>query len=186
MIFLFSLGFFLSASSELDVKRWLAFLRLSHILVALLGLVFSYSGGYIFSAVYCLGHGVSASLLFYLFLLCYSSSGSRNWYIVVHTASRGFLWKMLVVLGLLTVSSFPPSISFFSEVYILSARLPFSCVLLLFQVYLFFGGLVPLVLVGFLSVKATRFRGISVPLGVASALVFFGLFSVWLLGIFWL
>lgn len=65
--FLAAILFFLSASRELDGKRWLAFLSLSHILVVLGCLCvggWSLSG---LSILYCLGHGLSAGVTF-LFL----------------------------------------------------------------------------------------------------------------------
>jgi hypothetical protein len=59
----------------------------------------------------------------------------------------GGTWLMLVgVLRFLTLCSFPPSIQFFSEVFILASS-SFSAVYLIFWgAYLFLGGLVPLVL----------------------------------------
>lgn len=64
---LVSVLFFFSASRELDGKRWLAFMRLSHILVVSACLcVGDYELGGL-SFLYCLGHGLSAGVTF-LFL----------------------------------------------------------------------------------------------------------------------
>ncbi len=70
--------FFFRASRELDGKRWLAFLRLSHIVVAATCLCVS---GFDLSSVsffYCLGHGLSAGVRFILLWGLYEVTGSRN------------------------------------------------------------------------------------------------------------
>lgn len=61
-----ALGFFLMAVRELDVKRWLALMRLAHISVAALCIRL---GDYQVSSlcfVYSLGHGLSAACMFLL------------------------------------------------------------------------------------------------------------------------
>lgn len=64
---LVSVLFFFSASRELDGKRWLAFMRLSHILVVSACLCVGDCGLGGLSFLYCLGHGLSAGVTF-LFL----------------------------------------------------------------------------------------------------------------------
>lgn len=70
--------FFCGAACELDGKRWLAFLRLAHIVIACLCLCvtrWDLSG---LCFYYRLGHGLSAGLIFLLLWLCYEVSGSRK------------------------------------------------------------------------------------------------------------
>lgn len=78
LMFGVSLLFFFRSCSELDTKRWLAFLSLSHILVSLVGLYFLKGGELFISLLYCLGHGLSAGLLFYLFMILYRVGGTRK------------------------------------------------------------------------------------------------------------
>lgn len=73
-----SVLFFLAACRELDGKRWLALLRLSHIVIAATGLrVLGYEEGFV-PLLYCLGHGLSAGLMFMVLWVLYDISGSRN------------------------------------------------------------------------------------------------------------
>lgn len=61
-----SLFFFLSSCAELDGKRWLAFMRLSHIVVPAACLCLGGFGLFSVSFLFCLVHGVSAGLVFIL------------------------------------------------------------------------------------------------------------------------
>lgn len=154
---LFSLFFFVTASSELDGKRWLAFLRLAHIVVPFLGLFISDWVGVNFVFLYCLGHGVSAGLVFGLLWYFYELSNSRNW-LLLKSRINGKMTMMVVVFSLLTLCSFPPTIQFFCEVNLLSLSSGFLIYILFWSVYLFFGGLVPLVLCGHLLVRNEYFE----------------------------
>lgn len=74
----FMMVYFLRASTELDGKRWLAFLSLSHITVVALRL---FSRGFItrnVGFIYSVGHGLSAGLLFILLWWGYEVVGSRK------------------------------------------------------------------------------------------------------------
>lgn len=77
LIFMFSLLFFVSSASELDNKRWLAFLSLSHIMISIIG-VYWCPTDYVLSLSYCVGHGISAGLLFYRFMVMYNRVGTRK------------------------------------------------------------------------------------------------------------
>lgn len=57
---LLTILFFFSACRELDRKRWLAFLRLSHIVVPVVCVSVVGCEGLGVSFLYCLGHGLSA------------------------------------------------------------------------------------------------------------------------------
>ena len=61
-----SILFFFSATRELDGKRWLAFLRLSHIVIASVCLCVSGFEGSRLAFVFSLGHGLSAGVVFIL------------------------------------------------------------------------------------------------------------------------
>nr|YP_010939818.1 NADH dehydrogenase subunit 4 [Megalobenedenia derzhavini]WLG31381.1 NADH dehydrogenase subunit 4 [Megalobenedenia derzhavini] len=149
LVFLFSLFFFFNSFLELDSKRWLAFLSLSHILVGLVGLFSNPWAQNQISSFYCLGHGISAGLLFYLFLCLFSISGSRNWIILSSSNSNSLVIRLVAVTSLITLASFPPSIQFISEVLILINSFFSVSLLYLFILYLFIGGLIPVLLLSY-------------------------------------
>lgn len=143
--------FFMAAISELDGKRWLAFLSLSHITIACLCLSIGGFGSLELSMLYCVGHGISAGLVFMLLWWFYDVCGSRSWLVVKNSVGGRLGFRVLCVGSLCTSASIPPTIQFFREVGILVdcswTSLGF---LALVCFYLFFGGLVPLFLVGYL------------------------------------
>nr|ANF28287.1 NADH dehydrogenase subunit 4 [Schyzocotyle acheilognathi] len=149
----FSVFFIITASTELDGKRWLAFLSLAHILVAFLGF---YVCGYDLIPLvflFCLGHGLSAGLVFGFLWLFYDVSNSRNWLLLKSGVSSNAL-SFVVVFGLLSLCSFPPTLQFFCEVGLVGQS-SFSLLCLLFWcLYLFFGGVVPLILCGHILIRS--------------------------------
>lgn len=137
--------FLISASSELDGKRWLALLRLSHIVVPFLGLFVCRWDLSSVIFLYSLGHGLSAAIVFGLLWMFYSITNTRKW-ILLKGGIRGTVIVLLTSISLLSLCSFPPTIQFFSEVSLLTLSY-FSCSYLVFWgFYLFLGGVVPLVL----------------------------------------
>nr|YP_009867148.1 NADH dehydrogenase subunit 4 [Diplostomum ardeae]QKG04347.1 NADH dehydrogenase subunit 4 [Diplostomum ardeae] len=147
--FFLSVLFFLMASWELDGKRWLAFLSLSHIIIC--AVCFSSclydSSSLLF--LYSLGHGLSAGLMFIMLWWGYNLSGSRNWLILKVVLGGSLYFRVLICLGLCTVASLPPVVQFFIEVLVINSAGLLSFVLfLLFCVYLFFSSLVPLFFLG--------------------------------------
>lgn len=163
LILVASVVYFMSSCRELDGKRWLAFLSLSHISVCCFGLCvcdfFKSSLPYYF----CLGHGLSAGVTFVFLWFMYDFIGSRNWMVL----KGGFMGNTLVVyfcvLSLFSAASIPPTITFFSEVLFVESGIHKALVLVcLFCVYLFVGGLIPLFLLGSLL-------GYGVGLGIRSS-----------------
>nr|QWT69516.1 NADH dehydrogenase subunit 4 [Paragonimus westermani] len=167
-----TLLFFFSASRELDGKRWLAFMSLAHILVPAVCLCASGFDGLGLSFLYCLGHGVSAGVMFLFLWLAYEVSGSRNWAVLKFGLSGSLLMRFLAGSCLCTVASIPPTVQFFCEVYTLCEAGPLT-VGFIFGLfcYLFCGGLVPVFV---LSGLLTRHYSI----GCGSGCVFVGLSSV--------
>lgn len=166
---LFGLGcsvlFFLSSCVELDGKRWLAFLRLSHIVVACVCLgTSSFSiGGLCF--LYCLAHGLSAAVIFMFLWVVYDLTGSRNWGILKFGLRSSLLLRCVCVACLCTSCSLPPTLQFFCELRVLLESGFISWLYVLgFCLYLFLGGLVPLFLAGCLLTRHYRVgvRGSSV------------------------
>nr|QXU59660.1 NADH dehydrogenase subunit 4 [Cephalochlamys namaquensis] len=148
----FSIFFIITASNELDGKRWLAFLSLSHILVPFLSFFVCPYGTINLSFFYCLGHGLSAGLVFGFLWYFYDKTGTRNW-LLLKSGISGISSMFIVIFGLLSLCSFPTTIQFFCEVFIVVSS-SFSWVYLVFWcLYLFFGGLIPLVLCGHLLVR---------------------------------
>lgn len=137
------------ASRELDGKRWLAFMRLSHIAVSCLCLCVCRYDRASVSFLYCLGHGLSAGVTFLLLWLIYEVSGSRNWEILKYCLSGSHLLRVVRVACVCTVASIPPMVQFFSELLILCEGGFVSVVVMgIMFFYLFMRGLVPLFLVG--------------------------------------
>nr|YP_009144949.1 NADH dehydrogenase subunit 4 [Calicophoron microbothrioides]AKJ83398.1 NADH dehydrogenase subunit 4 [Calicophoron microbothrioides] len=146
---LLAILFFFSATRELDGKRWLAFLSLSHIIIAAVCLCVVGFEGSSLAFVFSLGHGLSAGVTFIFLWLAYEVSGSRNWNVLKYCLSSSLFMRCLVASCLCTVASLPPTLQFFSEVFILSeAGVLSSFFICAFYFYLFCSGLVPLFLIG--------------------------------------
>lgn len=147
--FLAAIMFFLAASRELDGKRWLAFLSLSHIVVAcaILGVGKAFMGGVSF--LYCLGHGLSAGLIFLFLWFIYDISSTRKLLLLKGGVGSRLLLRCVACAGLCTACSLPPTVQFFSEVILVSCRGGFRVVfMILLYLFLFGGGLVPLFIIG--------------------------------------
>lgn len=139
--------FLVTACSELDGKRWLAFLSLSHIVVPFFAFFISDWTLIRYSFFYCLGHGLSAGLVFSLLWFMYNVCGSRKW-LLIKSSIAGNRIMLYFIFSLLRLCSFPTTIQFFCEVGLVSCRF-FKLIYMLFWCfYLFLGGLVPLVLIG--------------------------------------
>nr|UFQ88654.1 NADH dehydrogenase subunit 4 [Divaricobothrium sp. LRP 10377] len=142
-----SVFFMLVASGEMDGKRWLAFLSLSHIVVAFLAFFIGSWESISLSFIFCLGHGLSAGLVFGLLWLFYDMTNSRNW-VLLKDGVSGSSITMYSLLAFLSLCSFPPTIQFFCEVNLLMDSSISVYLFLFWSCYLFLGGLVPLVLCG--------------------------------------
>lgn len=157
---IFSVFFLVTASGELDGKRWLAFLRLSHILIPFLGFFVCDWSGINLSFFYCLGHGLSAGLVFGFLWFFYDAINTRN-LVLLKSGVGGVYTTLVIVFGLLSLCSFPPTIQFFCEVFVLSSS-TFSFIYLCFWCfYLFCAGLVPLILCGHILIRGESFEGSS-------------------------
>nr|UFQ89194.1 NADH dehydrogenase subunit 4 [Anthocephalum cf. caira DJM-2021] len=179
-----SIFFVITASSEMDGKRWLAFLSLSHIVVAFLAFFSCTWETVSLSFLFCLGHGLSAGLVFGLLWLFYNATNSRNWLLLKDGVS-GTSILLVSVLALLSLCSFPPTLQFFCEVNLLLESV-FSLHLVLFWCfYLFFGGLVPLILCGHNIIRVESVESVSY--ASVSFLLMFSYLIFWCyLGVFML
>nr|BBB87236.1 NADH dehydrogenase subunit 4 [Moniezia sp. MN-2015] len=144
--------FLVVSSSELDGKRWLAFLSLAHIVVPFLAFFVSGWDSINLSFFYCLGHGLSAGVIFGLLWYFYVLTNTRNWLLLKSGISGSGVLVVLIV-SLLSLCSFPPTIQFFCEVGIVSLSGGVFVYFLFWCFYLFLGGLVPLVLCGHLLLR---------------------------------
>nr|AWK02432.1 NADH dehydrogenase subunit 4 [Acanthoparyphium sp. WAK-2018] len=149
-----SILFFFSAARELDGKRWLAFLSLSHISIAALILhVCSWEKAPL-AYMYSLGHGLSAGVLFYLLWMIYNVCGTRNWSVLKCVLSSSLMLRCVSVACICTAASIPPTLQFFCELLVLCDSGPVSIFLaVLMSFYLFMSGLVPLFIVGTLLTR---------------------------------
>nr|YP_009650988.1 NADH dehydrogenase subunit 4 [Uvitellina sp. SSS-2019]QCY72814.1 NADH dehydrogenase subunit 4 [Uvitellina sp. SSS-2019] len=145
----FSIVFLFCASRELDSKRWLAFMSLSHIVIAVICLSTCDYDKVFVAYWFCLGHGLSAGVMFIVLWFLYEVSGTRNWLLLKDAVSSSFLIRFIVLASICLVASVPPSLQFFSEVLALcSSSLVSLSYVFLFFLYLFVGGLVPLFVIG--------------------------------------
>lgn len=172
----FSVFFLITASKELDGKRWLAFLSLSHIVVPFIGFYVCSWESLSLAFLFCFGHGLSAGLVFGVLWFFYNSTKTRNW-LLLKSGVSGKLSLSLVVVRMLSLCSFPPTIQFFCEVNLLSDSSMSSVFLVFWFCYLFFGGLVPLVLCGHLLIRSECFE--TVRFRIYRFLFYFFFLSVW-------
>nr|AEY84577.1 NADH dehydrogenase subunit 4 [Clistobothrium montaukensis] len=173
---IFSIFFLITASGELDGKRWLAFLSLSHIVVPFLGFYVCDWESISLAFLFCLGHGLSAGLVFGLLWFFYDSTNTRNW-LLIKTGVSGKFPMFVMIFGLLSLCSFPPTLQFFCEVNLLSQSTGSYFFLVFWSCYLFFGGLVPLVLCGHVLVRNECIESTSYTLYMF--LYYFFYLSVW-------
>lgn len=145
--------FFFAAISELDGKRWLAFLSLAHIVVPFFRLFISDVGSVTFMFLYCLGHGLGAGIVFGLLWWFYEMCKRRKWFLIKGRVKKNIVLVVVVSLSLLILCSFPTTISFFCEVNLVRMSTFRLFYIWFWLVYLFFGGLIPLVLCGHLLIR---------------------------------
>lgn len=169
---LFRVFFLLTAANELDGKRWLAFLRLSHIVVPIVGFFTCSWESVSLTFLFCFGHGLSAGLVFGVLWFFYDRANTRNW-LLIKSGVRGKTSMLVLTLSLLSLCSFPPTIQFFCEVNLLSESSRSFLFLAFWCAYLFLGGLVPLVLCGHMLIRRECFETAR-----SSVLVFFSYFFV--------
>nr|YP_009175584.1 NADH dehydrogenase subunit 4 [Drepanidotaenia lanceolata]ALH16572.1 NADH dehydrogenase subunit 4 [Drepanidotaenia lanceolata] len=153
LCFIFSVFFFITACGELDGKRWLAFLSLAHIVIPFFALFISDWLSINYCFFYCLGHGVSAGLVFGLLWYLYDLCNSRNW-LLIKNSINGKGVMLMVVVSLLSLCSFPPTIQFFCEVGLIKFSSSLYTYVLFWCIYLFLGGLIPLVLCGHILIRS--------------------------------
>ena len=153
LCFVFSIFFFVTACSELDGKRWLAFLSLAHIVVPFFAFFISDWLYIKYSFFYCLGHGLRAGIVFGLLWYLYDLSKRRNW-LLLKSSIKGKGVLLFVIFGLLRLCSFPPTIQFFCEIGLIKISSGLFVYVLFWSSYLFFGGLVPLVLCGHILIRS--------------------------------
>nr|UFQ88618.1 NADH dehydrogenase subunit 4 [Anthocephalum sp. LRP 10375] len=147
-----SVFFIITASAEMDGKRWLAFLSLSHIVVAFLSFFSCSWESVSLSFIFCLGHGLSAGLVFGILWLFYDSTNSRNW-LLLKDGVTGKIALFSCLLAMLSLCSFPPTLQFFCEVNLLLEGSYSFYITIFWCFYLFFGGLVPLILCGHCMIR---------------------------------
>nr|BBB87212.1 NADH dehydrogenase subunit 4 [Moniezia benedeni] len=144
--------FLIVANAELDGKRWLAFLSLAHIVVPFLAFFVSEWDSINLLFFYCLGHGLSAGVVFGLLWYFYDLTNSRNW-ILLKSGVSGSMVLIILIVSLLSLCSFPPTIQFFCEVGLVKLSGEVVIYILFWCFYLFLSGLIPLVLCGHLLLR---------------------------------
>nr|QIQ48856.1 NADH dehydrogenase subunit 4 [Schistosoma spindale] len=150
MIFLISLMYLVWAYFEIDSKRWLAILSLSHIMVGVILVVLGYFNINFLAYNYCLGHGFSVCSMFLLLWWGYELVGSRSWLILSKLISVILITQLISVFVFLGVSSFPPTLQFISEVILVWCSIVINdyVLIIIISLYLFGSSLVVLLLLG--------------------------------------
>lgn len=148
----FSIFFLVSSSVELDGKRWLALLRLAHIVVPFLAFFISDWSSICYSFFYCFGHGLGAGIVFGILWYFYEVSKSRKW-LLLKCGIGGGCVMLFIIFSLLSLCSFPPTIQFFCEIGLIKFSFGSFLFLIYWSFYLFLGGLVPLILCGQLLIR---------------------------------
>nr|YP_010285380.1 NADH dehydrogenase subunit 4 [Eudiplozoon nipponicum]UKQ56155.1 NADH dehydrogenase subunit 4 [Eudiplozoon nipponicum] len=144
---IFSCLMFLWGSEEIDYKRWLAVLSVSHIIICVLCLFpFSVFSGVFNCLLFSVGHGFAAGYFFFVIYYLEVLGGGR---LVVNTSLVvGWSWSMIwfIVVGFFLVGSVPPFVNFFIELWLLGLFILNNNVwfILCFLFYLLFSSLVPL------------------------------------------
>nr|AYE40114.1 NADH dehydrogenase subunit 4 [Eudiplozoon sp. DZ-2018] len=134
-------------SEEMDYKRWLAVVSVSHIIVCVLCLFPFYSFSGVFNCLlFSVGHGFAASYFFLIIYYLESLGGSR---LIVNVGLViGWSWSVIwfIIIGFFIVGSVPPFINFFVELWLLGSFIVSDNIwfVLCFLFYLFFSSLVPL------------------------------------------
>nr|UKT60697.1 NADH dehydrogenase subunit 4 [Dipylidium caninum] len=154
---LFSVGFLFTSIGELDGKRWLAFLSLGHIVVPFVWFFISDWENVNISFFYCLGHGLSAGLVFCLLWYFYDVCNSRNW-LLLKSCVNSKIIMIFVIVSMLTLCSFPTTVQFFCEVNMVKMSVSLLMCLFYWAFYLFLGGVVPLVLCGSMLIRSEFFE----------------------------
>jgi len=128
LLFFFILGILISTIScclQLDIKRTIAYSRVSHIIIIPFLLMWNNSMRYKIINIVIFTHAFSSIVLFYWIGLIYKSVGSRNLILIKGLFySQPYLVFILIVLVPINVN-IPPFIGYFREVY------RFSIILLL-------------------------------------------------------
>lgn len=146
----YSVMFLIASMFEYDAKRWLAFLRLSHILLSICILISSRYLGDFYRFSYCFGHGLSVASAFLVIWWGYEIRGSRMWKILVKIIGGGFVLHVISGIIFLNICSFPPTLQFFGELWAVVGYLPFIDWFGLFFIiiYIFSGRLIGFIMYG--------------------------------------
>lgn len=179
LILFFSVFIFLASCVELDCKRWLALLSLSHICLVPVKLCVAEGLGFHARFCYCLGHGLSSCMAFVYFWFMSSVRGSRSWVGMKMFVCGSSVWEFAGVFCFCVCGSFPTCLQFFCEL----ASMHYSgfyggMLFYLMGVYLFIGALVALVSLGSFSVRCRVMRPCDgVACGPIGALLFLGVLN---------
>nr|YP_626436.1 NADH dehydrogenase subunit 4 [Schistosoma spindale]AAZ57323.1 NADH dehydrogenase subunit 4 [Schistosoma spindale] len=155
MVFLISLMYLIWAYYEVDCKRWLAILSLSHIMVSVILIVFGCFNVNFLAYNYCLGHGFSVCGMFLLLWWGYELVGSRSWLVLSSLMSVALVTQMICIFVFLGASSFPPTLQFLSEIILVWCSIIINDypLMIVISLYLFGSSLVVLLLLGSIVIR---------------------------------
>lgn len=116
---------------HIDIKKLIAYSSISHMSIILIGLVNNYTGkldewkgvNYLI-----IGHGITSTLLFLLIGILYVRFNTRYLYYYQNLSMLLPLITICWFFSLLINASFPPSLSFFGEFFILLSQFPFDII----------------------------------------------------------
>nr|YP_010155311.1 NADH dehydrogenase subunit 4 [Heterobothrium okamotoi]QQX28225.1 NADH dehydrogenase subunit 4 [Heterobothrium okamotoi] len=163
---------FISCLEEVDFKRWLAMLSLSHIGVGVVCLYVLFMQNTETSLLFGLGHGVAASYFFLLIMFIGVLGGSRAVNTVSLTSSWSFNISWLLVIGLCFCASFPPFVNFFIEVWLVGALYDSYLWYVVLLVYLFFSSVIPFSILGLSLTRRGNSIGINIGFNYYTSFLF--------------
>nr|YP_010536424.1 NADH dehydrogenase subunit 4 [Hexostoma thynni]UYC28902.1 NADH dehydrogenase subunit 4 [Hexostoma thynni] len=153
---------FICSLEELDFKRWLAMLSLSHICISVLCFLSSLLLGVKAGLVFGVGHGLSSAFFFLFIMFLGGLGGARNIGLSNMLGSWSSSTSVVYIFGFCLIASFPPAINFFIEVWLVGIFYSSWWWVMLLLCYLFFSSLIPLSSLGFSFTRRLNSQSVGV------------------------
>ena len=167
VILVVSIAAALSCSAQLDMKALIAYSRVNHIGLILLGIILATGSSSLGAVVLMVGHGIISSALFFLASNRYNQSLNRRSFFSIRlekTNSNIFFWLIFVIFN----AGLPPFLIFLGEIYILKLVLIYPFLLILCMLnYLLVGYYRCVILIKFILSKWTSLSTVLSGVGIA-------------------
>ena len=123
-----------------DKKILIAYSRVNHIALCLVGLFSLTSSGWRGMVFIFFGHGILSSLLFFLTTRDYQSRSNRSLFKGVLIGGKSLLFYFIFILTLILNSGFPPFINFLGEMLVFRLIVDIPLLLPFFLLHFLIGG----------------------------------------------